>query len=383
MQGESAMQSQAKRIYALMWKELIQILRDWRTLLMILGLPILEMFLFAYAVNMTIDHIPTVVADLSMGERSQTFLDAMQTSEFFDLELYTSSEQQVIQAIESGKAVAGIVIPPDFEAQIDRGSAQVLIIFDGSDAYTVQSGYRAASAIAQTQSMGVVAQKLQRAGAAEFSPPIFTSTRILYNPNMDGMIFMLPGVIGILLQMLTMNLTAMSVVREQELGILEQILVTPARPFDLIVGKMVPNILISVLDLAIILGVGIYWFKVPFQGSFLLFALLSLLFIISGLSMGVLISTIAKTQKEAQQITSVVLMLSMLLTGMMYPRSMMPPAVSAVGGLIPVTYYLRIIRGIMTKGIGLTFMWQDVLVLVIYGTIVIVAAAKLFKKRLD
>jgi len=371
------------RVSALIRKELIQILRDRGTLLMILGLPLLEMFLFAYAVNMTVDHIPTAVADLSMGQSGQTFLQAMEISEFFDLDIHVTSEAAVIEAIEDGEAMAGIVIPPDFEAAVERGSGQVLVLLDGSDSYTVQSGYRAATAIAQSQSLAVTAEKLTRSGASGMSLPLFTSTRVLYNPNMDGMTFMVPGVVGMLLQMLTISSTAMSVVREHELGIMEQILITPARSLDLIVGKLVPNVLLAIVDLLIVLGTGIFWFKVPFQGSFGLFALLSLTFIISGLGMGLLVSTFSKTQKEAQQMSSMLLMLSMLLTGLIYPRANMPAAVKFVGDLIPVTYYFRIIRGIMTKGVGMAFMWQDALVLLIYGVVVMTVAVKLFKKRLD
>jgi len=173
------------------------------------------------------------------------------------------------------------------------------------------------------------------------------------------------------------------VVREREVGTMEQILVTPARPLEMIVGKMVPNVLVSVADMAIVVLLGIFWFGVPFRGSPWLFAWLSLLFIISGLGLGLLVSTVAQTQRQSQQITAVLLMLGMLLTGFIYPRSAMPAAVQVMGGFIPLTYFIRIARGIFSKGIGLAFLWNDVLALIVYGAVVLALASLTYKRRLD
>lgn len=380
------MQKRLKRLGALIQKETIQILRDWRTLLIVLGLPLLMLFLFAYAVSLTVDHIPTAVADMSLDAKSQAFVDALVVSGFFDVEMHVEDEAQVIQAIDEGLVKAGVVILPDFAAQVERGEAQALVLLDGADSFTVQSGYSTAVAIAQAQSMDLLVEKVDQMGMGTTglgSLPVETSTRVLYNPNMDGLIFAVPAIAAMLLQFVALNTTAISVVREYELGTMEQILVTPARPMEIIVGKMVPNILLTVLDMLIIVLTGIYWFGVPFQGDPWLFAWLSLLFIVSGLGLGLLISTVTKSQNEAQQITFVLLLLSVLLTGFIYPQEPMPPAVRFVGNLIPLTYFNRIVRGIFTKGVGLGFMWQDVLVLAIYGAVVMVTASAMFKKRLD
>ena len=200
---------------------------------------------------------------------------------------------------------------------------------------------------------------------------------------MDGLVFMIPGIAALLLLLLTISQVSMSVVRERELGTLEQILVTPVRPLELIIGKMAPNILLTVIDMLIIILVGVFWFDLPFQGSPWLFAWLSLLYIVSGLGLGLLVSTGAQTQKQAQQITTMLMLLGMLLTGLIYPRAPMPPVVRAFGNLIPATYFIRIARGIITKGVGLSFMWSDVLVLVTYGAMTMMLAAVTFKKRLD
>ncbi len=378
------MRKSLQRIGALIQKETIQILRDWRTLVMILALPLVEMFLFAYAVTLTVDHIPTAVADTSRDARSRAFVEALEISGYFDMEMRVEGKEQVLQAIGAGRVKAGVVIPPDFAAQVERGDAQALIVLDGSDSFTVQAGYSAASAIAQAQGMELMLEKAGQMGLGGIgSLPIYTSTRVLYNPNMDGLMFMIPGIAALLMLLLTIAQVSTSVVRERELGTLEQMLVTPVRPLELIVGKIVPNILLTVINMLIIILVGVFWFDVPFRGSPWLFAWLSLLYIVSGLGLGLLVSTVARTQKQAQQVTTMLMLLGMLLTGLIYPRAPMPPVVQAIGNLIPATYFIRIARGVITKGVGLSFVWSDVLVLAIYGAVTMVLAAVTFKKRLD
>jgi ABC-2 type transport system permease protein len=383
------MRKSLRRILAFTQKETIQIVRDWRTLAMILVMPIVMMFFFAYAVTLLIDHMPTVVADMSKDVESRGFIEALEISGYFDVKTYVESEEAVVRAIDEERAKAGVVIPPDFAGQVERGTAQVLVIFDGSESLTVQTGYSAAIAIAQARSVellmqkgGQVGQSMSLLGGAG-ALPISASTRVLYNPDLDGLIFMVPGIAAVLLQILTVAQVAMAVVRERELGTLEQLLATPVRPIELIISKIVPNIFLTVVDTVIIVLVGVYWFDVPFQGSPWLFAWMSLLFIVSGLGLGLLISTVTQTQEQAQQLTAVLVMLTAMLTGMFYPRATMPPVVQAVGDLIPATYFVRIARGIITKGVGLSFMWRDVLVLAIYGAVVMVLAAMTFKKRLD
>jgi ABC-2 type transport system permease protein len=384
------MKKRLKRIGALVQKETIQLLRDRRNLMLILILPILEMFLFAYAVSLTVDHIPTAVADMSKDTESRAFIDALTASGYFDVAMYVEDEAQVIHAIDEGEVRAGIVIPPDFATQVERSDAQTLILFDGTDSSSVQSGYSAASAIAQARGLALTVEKVGRMGTSSAASangiemvPIYTSTRVLYNPARDDMIFVVPGLTAILLQVMTIGQAATAVVRERELGVAEQILITPARPIELLVGKMAPNLVLTIVDLLIIVLFGVFWFGVPFVGSPWLFAWLSLMFIISGLGLGLLISTVARTQKQAQQLTMLFMMLCMLLTGLIYPRGPMPTLVKAAGALIPATYFIRIARGVITKGVGISFMWQDVLILVIYGTVVMGLATKAFRKRLD
>jgi len=374
----------AQRLFAIIKKEAIQMIRDWPTVLMTILLPVLELFLFAYVGDMTLDHLSTAVVDMSRDPSSRAFINALEVSGFFDVVQYAGSESEVIRAIDENQVNVGVVIPPDFAGQVERRTAQALVIIDGSDSFVAQSAYSAASAIAQVHGMQLMLQTAERMGMGGLGKlPIDTSTRILYNPNIDEIVFLIPGLAAMLLQLIGVNATVMAVVRERELGTVEQMLVTPARPVELILGKIVPPIGLISLDLIIIILLGVFWFKVPFQGSAWLFGWLSLLFIVSGLGMGLALSTISKNQKQAQQISAMIMMVTMLLTGLIYPRSTMPPVVRAVGNLIPATYFIRIARGVITKGVGLAFMWEDVLALVVYGVIIVIVSAATFKTRLD
>jgi len=374
----------SQRLWAIMLKEIIQTIRAWPKLLMIILLPVLELFLVAYMGDMQMDHIPMAVADLSLDTESRRLVAGLESSNIFDAVMAVDSEAEVLRAIDEGMVYAGLVIPTDLASAVERGDAQVLIVVDGADSFVVQSSYVAAASIAQAYGMELMMEKVQRMGMESMiGAPIVTSTRILYNPNMDSLIFLIPGLAAILLQLISVNVTAMSVVREREHGTMEQILVTPTRPLELILGKMTPGILLVGIDLTIIIALGLYWFEVPFRGSIGLFIWLSMIFIVSGLGLGLLISTIASSQKHAQQQTSVLMLLTMMLTGLLYPRSTMPPVVQAVGSMIPATYFVRIARGIVTKGVGITFLWRDVAVLVIYGVVILAIASGTFKKRLD
>jgi len=379
------MQRSVQRLRALIYKETVQILRDRRTLILFFLLPLIELFLFAYAVSITVTHLPTAVVDQSLDSRSRDFINAMVNSGNFDTTLSLQNEDQVLAAIDSGQVKAGVVIPPDFQRRVMRGEGSVLILLDGSDSFSVESGYNAASSIAQRYSLELTVENVQVAGASGLGGglPVTTITHVLYNPDIKDLVFILPGLIALIMQIIIVTNSAMSIVREREAGTAEQLLATPARPMEVVIAKLIPGMAVAILDMAVILAIGIFWFRVPFQGNITLLAVLSVIFIISGMGLGLVISAAAQTQRQAQQLTGLIQLLAMLLTGFIYPRGTMPLWTRLIGDLIPLTYYVRIIRGIMTKGVGLTFVWTDTLTLVIYAAIVLVFAAVVSKKRLD
>jgi len=381
------MPKRIQRLSALIRKETTQLLRDRRTLMFIIALPLIELFLFAYAVSLTVYHLPTAIVDQSHDSQSRAFIQALVSSTNFDTTLIVQNEAEVVQAIDKGQVKAGVVIPPNFSASIERGDANVLILLDGSDSFSVQSGYSAASTIAQSFSLSLTTEKIVRAGnslpANAGTPPIVTSTRVLYNPDLKDLWFILPAIVGMIIQTLAVAQAALIVVKDRETGTMEQILVTPVRPIELILGKMIPLLVIILIITAVILALGVFWFGVAFQGSLWLYFWLALVFIGSSLGLGLLVSTVAKTQRQAQQISMVVMLFSMLLSGIVYPRNAMPLVPQLIGDLLPLTYFIRLSRGIITKGVGMAFLWPDSLVLVSYCLVVLLVASASFKKRLD
>jgi ABC-2 type transport system permease protein len=375
-----------QRIWAVIQKEFIQTLRDRSTLLLMLSLPIIQLLLFGYAVHMSVDHIPTIVADQSRDGASHAYLEAMVASGYFDVVAYAPDQANVIRAIDEGQAQAGIVIPPEFATRVERGDAHVLFLVDGSDLFTSQSAYNAATAIAQVHATEVLVERFERSGmiAGEQNLlPFDTLVRILYNPNLTDLWFVIPGMCAMILQTQTIAMTTAAIVREREVGTIEQLLVTPILPVELMVGKVIPNILIAIINMLTVLALGVFAFKVPFQGSFWLFFWLAFMYVFSGLGLGLLISTVSQNQQQATQLNMASALVGLLLGGFMFPREAMPVGLRLLGNLFPLTYFIPISRGIITKGIGIEFLWGQVVALMIYVILVIALAARVFKQRLD
>jgi ABC-2 type transport system permease protein len=375
-----------RRTWAVIQKEFIQTLRDRRTLLIQLSLPMIQLFLYGYAINMNVDHVPTVVADQSLDAASQAYVSAMSTSGYFDVVRYVPGQDEVIQAIDRGSAQAGVLIPPDFSARVERGAAQVLLLVDGSDIFTSQSAYNAATSIAQAHATEVLMTKIGHAGGEterQSLLPLDARVRILYNPNLDDLWFLIPGMAAMLLQVQSITLTAAAVVREREVGTIEQILVTPIRPAELMLGKIVPNIAIAFVNLLTVLGLGIFWFGVPFQGSFWLFLWLAFMYVFSGLGLGLLISTVSQSQRQALQLIGLFTIVGTVLGGFIFPRYSMPLALRLVGNIFPLTYFIPIARGIITKGVGFEFLWEQVGALLAYIVVIMTFAARAFRQGLD
>ncbi len=374
------------RTWAIIQKEFIQTLRDRRSLAIQIGLPVFQLILFAYAIRMNVENIPMVVADQSLDVASRAFISAMETSGYFDVMEYLADEAAVVRAIDEGRAQAGIVIPPDFQSKVHRYEAEALLLIDGSDIFTSQTAYNAITAIAQTHTTEIVWSQLESSGrltSARDLLPVDARVRILYNPNLADLIFLIPGMIATILQTQTITLTAAAVVREREAGTLEQLLVTPIKAGELMLGKMAPNTVIAIINMFTILAIGIFWFNVPFRGSFWAFTWLSFMYVFSGLGLGLLVSTVSENQKQSQQQAMLIMLVGLVLGGFIFPRYLMPTWVRIIGNLFPLTYFIPIARGIMTKGMTVPDLWEHIAALVIYVVLVMLAAIRAFRTEMD
>jgi ABC-2 type transport system permease protein len=374
-----------QRILAITQKEFIQTWRERSTLAILLLLPLLQLFLFGYAINMNVRHIPTVIADQSLDNSSRSYIDKLVNSEYFDVTGSVSGEQGILEAIQAGKASAGVIIPPNFSEKVQRGNAQVGILVDGSELFTSLSAYNAASIIGQEYAVETMLQQVKRAGLGSVSTtnPLIAHIQILYNPDFKDLWFIIPGIVAFLLQTQTIVLTATAVVRERENGTMEQLLVTPIRPMELMIGKIIPFIFVALFNLLTVLAIGIFWFGVPFAGNVWLFFGLAFLYVFSGLGLGLLLSTISQNQRQASQLVMFFSLLSLVLGGFIFPRYTMPPVIRLIGNIFPLTYFVPISRGIISKGIGIEPLIGEVLSLVAYILIIMVVAARLFHQRLD
>ncbi|MEP7284983.1 MAG: ABC transporter permease [Chloroflexota bacterium] len=362
------------RILAITQKELIQTMRDRATLIILLTIPLVQLLLYATAIHTDVQHIPMVVADQSVSSESRLYLNALVDSNYFDIVSTVSSQDKVMDAIDSGQASLGIVIPPNFASQVKLNQAQVLMLVDGSDSFTTSSAYSTANSISQSYAINLIHEPVS---------PLNTSIRILYNPDLKDLWFLIPGLIASLLQTQTLALTALAVVRERETGTIEAILVTPIRPIELMLGKSIPNLFIAFCNMVSILIVGQLIFGVPFRGNLLLYIILCTVFALSGLALGLAISAGSQNQAQAQQLTQVVSFTGLFLSGFLFPQYALPLVLRAISYLSPLTYFIPISRGIFTKGIGLDALWGNVIALSITLVATIYIASRLFRERLD
>lgn len=352
------------RLKALLIKEFLQMQRDKAVIVMMIMIPILQLLLFGFAINTDVKHLPTIVYDQCMQEESRDLLSSFTASGYFDVKATTNSFQAVNRAIDSGKQKVGIIIPPDFSENLKHGrQAEVQVIVDASDSMTASSAISAAQVIGQLKSQQITMTRYRQLTGQKYEVPYDIRIRPWYNQDFVSAYYMVPGIMGIVLTMTMVMVTSMAIVREKEVGTLEQLLVTPMKPYELMLGKIIPYVFIGYVQAAVALAVGILVFNLPIRGSLGLLFLLTTPFIVASLALGILISTIAKTQMQAMQMSFFVLLPSILLSGFMFPREAMPTFFYYLGYIAPVTYYLEIMRGIILKGIGISYVWSQTLAL--------------------
>lgn len=372
------------RLISIIRKEFIQIIRDKRTLVLILVMPIIMLFLLGYAATNDVRNVPMAVFDQSRGPEARALLNAYRTADYFKLAYIVNSNAEMQSLIENGRAKAGLIIPPDYAQQLNKGSAQVSFILDGSDPTVASTALSAAQLIGQDFSTGIMASRITRVGQGfNVQPPVEVRTTVWYNPDMISAYFMIPGLIGLILTSIIGIVTATSVVRERERGTIEQLIVTPIRAWELMIGKIMPYIILGLFDAVMILSVGHWWFGVPVNGSLGLIFLLSAVYLLSTLGIGLFVSTIANTQQEAMLTVFMSILPSIFLSGFIYPLAAMPMVLQGISYLIPLRYFLTIIRALMVKGVGLESILPDVIAMTIFGVLIMGAAALRFRKRLD
>ncbi|MCP4229413.1 MAG: ABC transporter permease [bacterium] len=368
------------RFAAVVRKEVTQLIRDRTTLGIVLVIPAIQILLFGYAINTEVKNLPTVVYDAANCRESRNLVQTFVNSQYFEVREYAGSVDEVRNEIARGRAQVGILFPPDFRRNIKAGrEATIQVVFDASDPMTAGSAVAAANAISLYYNIELTSSRL---GEGPYIP-FEVHTRAWYNPDMVTSNFMVPGIIGVMMLMITMMLTAMAVVRERERGTMEQLLVSPVKRLELLLGKVVPYLLLGYVDISIAILIGRYVFDVPIAGSLWLLYGLTFIFFFSTLGLGLLVSTIAKTQQQAMQMSFFIFLPSILLSGFMFPIAAMPEWIQPISWFIPLTYYLKISRGIILKGIGIEHLWQPTLVLAIMGVIILGLATFRMSRRLE
>jgi ABC-2 type transport system permease protein len=373
------------RLISLIRKEFIQILRDPRTLVLILVIPIMQLFLLGYAATNDVRNVPLAVFDQDRGPAARQLLDAYRAADYFQLAYDVDSEQELRTLIDYGNARAGLIIPPGYSDQVmGTGSAQVAFVLDGTDPTVASTALSAALMIGQSHATEIQVERLSRKGQpTALSLPVDTLTQVWYNPDLISAYFMIPGVIAMILYALTSILTATAVVRERERGTIEQLIVTPIRSWELVVGKILPYTILAFVNMLEVLAIGHYWFKVPVNGSLTLIMAVSGLFLLTSLGIGLLASTFANTQQEAMLVVWMTLLPSLFLSGFFFPLEAMPKILQVLSYAMPLRYYLVVIRSLMLKDIGLAAIRGEVIALTIFGIGLMTAASLRFRKRLD
>lgn len=363
-------------------KEFLHILRDPRTLAVMFLIPIIQLILLGYAATTDVEHLRTVVLDGDGTTESRALINAYRASGYFEIVEHAGNQGDLENLLDRGQARAGLIIPAGFSRELSAGrKAQVGFVIDGSDPTVANTVLAASQSVGQARSLEIAMRAL---GGREIPvPSIEVRPRVWYNPELKSSNFMIPGLMGIILQFLAMMLTALSVVRERELGTLEQLIVTPIRPIEMVLGKVLPYVVVAFVDLIEVLVIGVLWFRVPIHGSVTLLLVLSALFLFTSLGMGLFISTVAHTQQEAMLLSWLVLLPSIFLAGFFFPLEAMPVALQVISYAIPLRYLLIILRGIILKGVGLSVLGGEVVALVIFGVVIVGLAALRFKKRLE
>jgi ABC-2 type transport system permease protein len=373
-----------KRVRYLFVKELIQVLRDKRLRITLIFPPIFQLIVFGYAANLDVKHINTAVRDLDQSVESRELITRFGSSKYFDIISYPQTPKEIEALIKKGDVILSIEIPSDFSKKLKKGNTAIVqIILDGTESNTAMIALGYVGRILSEYSTTIMIKRLNRQGMVGFEEAgVELEQRIWFNPNAESRLFYVPGVIASIAFLIPIILTAQAIVREREIGTLEQIMVTPIRSWELMLGKTLPFAMIGLADAIMIALIGVFWFEVPLRGNPLILLLGNVLFLMSSVGIGLFISTISSTQQQAQISTFFFMMPAFILSGFAFPLENMPEWLQTITYANPLRYFLIIIRGVFLKGNGLDILWSEMLALAILGGFMILLSSLRFQKRL-
>jgi ABC-2 type transport system permease protein len=363
--------------WPMLWKEFVQMRRDRLTLAMLVVIPAIQLVVFGFAIRTEVRNLRTVVLDQSRSSESRALVDVMRNTGNFAIVGAVENRAELRERIERGSAQAAIVIPPEYQRDLKRGrTAQVQVIIDAADPLSSNAAIGGATLAGAARSAALLDPAGRRAA------PIDVRVRPWYNPALRSSAFIVPGIIGVLLSMTLVVIMSMAIVRERERGTLEQLVVTPIDKTSLMLGKIIPFVLVGYVQMTVVLLLGKLLFDTPIRGSLVLLYALTAAFIVANLALGLFISTAVKTQVQATQIGLVFLMPNILLSGFMFPRDAMPDVARWIGAALPLTYYLRVLRGVLMKDAGLSAVWPEALILAGFAAALVGLSVTRFRKTI-
>ena len=374
-----------KKILHIIRKEFLQFRRDPKMLSISFIAPIFQLLVLGYAANLDVRDLPVVVCDLDRTTESRALLSDFTHSGYFSVRRNVARMQDIDADLDDGSASVAIVIPRGFGGDLLAGKpAPLQVIADGSETNSATVGLSYASVIVARYSQQVLLRQIERVRGVGLRPVrVNPEVRVWYNPELKSRNFMIPGILGLLLMVMTMMLTSLAIVKEKEIGTMEQLIVTPIRPYELIIGKLAPFSLIGLVDIVLVLLVATLWFNVPVRGSIPLLFGLSVIFLMTTLGLGLLVSTLSRTQQQAMMTSVFFVMFPMnFLSGFVFPIENMPRAIQYVTYLLPLRYFFVIIRGLFLKGVGISEVWDQALAMFAFGVAILALSVMRFQKKL-
>ena len=368
-----------KRFLPMFRKELIQMRRDRVTLGIMIGIPVIQLMLFGFAIQTDVRHIPTVVLDESRTPASRDLIAAFENTGNFRIVAHVDGRDELDEWIARGDAQAGIAVPHDLPRDLARGTtATIQVIVDASDPLSSQAALSAAAGVAQVRNLAILS-----AGADRRNLPLEVRVRPRYNPGLRSPNYIVPGLVGVILTITLVLVTAMAIVRERERGTLEQLIVTPITNTELMLGKLAPYVGVGLVQMTTVLLLGRFVFDVPLTGNVVLLFGIAFIFIVASLALGLFISTLVRTQQQSMQASFFFVLPNILLSGFMFPRQAMPQVFQWIGAFLPLTHFLKVLRGILLKGVGVPELWKEILILLAFAVVLIGLSVRRFHKTLD